>query len=58
MNAGAFIVGKMIMKKTGANIMNMMNNMNGEQTAPTQPQKQKRKMKGPTINVDEIPDVS
>ena len=54
MNAGIFIITKMIMKKTGANLLGMFNNMN-IQTQPTQ--EKKRKMKGPDINLDDIPDI-
>jgi len=59
LNAAVFIVGKMIMKRTGANLINMMNNMHTSQ--PTQapaPAKAKRRMKGPNINIDEIPDAA
>jgi len=57
LNAGFFIVSKMIMRKTGANLMNMFNNMNQPNTgaAPAQP-RSKRRMKGPNIDIDEIPD--
>ena len=41
------------MKKTGSNIMNMMNNLNGQTTGAT---KRKRKMKGPDINLDDLPE--
>ena len=51
MNAAFFIVSKMIMKKTGANIMNMINNMNNSSV-----HKKKKKMAGPNINVDDLPD--
>lgn len=46
-NAGVFIVGKMIMKKTGSNLMNMMNNV----TQP--PLRPKRRMQGPSVNIPE-----
>jgi len=53
MNAGFFVVSKMIMKKTGANLLGMINGMNvqtqGQQT-------KKRKMKGPEIDVNDIPE--
>lgn len=54
MNAGFFIVSKMIMRKTGANLLNMVNSMN---TPPQQTSaRPKRRMKGPNINLDDIPD--
>jgi hypothetical protein len=52
-NAAVFLVSKMIMKKTGANLLGMINNMNVAQPAPTK----KKKMGGPTINLDEIPEI-
>ncbi len=55
MNAAMFIVGKLIMRKTGANIMGMMNNANHPVSTP---QKKKKKMTGPTINLDDIEDQS
>ena len=51
MNAAFFIVSKMVMKTTGANLMNMMNTANKSQP------KKKRKMKGPNIDLDDIPDL-
>ena len=55
MNAAFFIVSKMMMKKTGANLMGMINNM----TTPKPPTTSgpKRKMKGPDINLDDIPEI-
>jgi hypothetical protein len=55
MNAAFFIISKMIMKKTGANLMGMINNMSSP-TAP--PATKKRTMRGPTIDLDDIPDIS
>ena len=54
MNAAFFIVSKIIMKKTGANLMNMINGVNTSSTssAPSR----KRKMRGPKINLDDIPE--
>lgn len=57
-NAAFFIVSKMILKKTGSNLMNMMNSMGaaqGPSQVPKAPQP-KRKMRGPTVNLDEIPE--
>ena len=51
MNAAFFIVSRMIMKKTGANIMNMINSMNISSVP-----KKKKKMAGPNINIDDLPD--
>ena len=54
MNAAIFLVGKMIMKNTGANMMSMVNSITGA-GAPAQ-NRPKKKMRGPTINVEDIPD--
>ena len=56
LNAGFFIVTKMLMKKTGSNLLSMINNMNIPQTSST-PQNGdnspgKRKMKGPDVDLD------
>jgi hypothetical protein len=45
----------MIMKKTGSNLMNMINNMNNK--APTTSVK-KPKMKGPSIDMSDMPDLN
>lgn len=60
MNAAFFIVSKLIMRKTGANLMNMINGMNGmnNTTRTTAAPARKRRMRGPTINLDDIPEVS
>ena len=65
MNAAFFIVSKMILAKTGANLMGMINNMNiatpntgsggGGNSAPNQGKK--RKMRGPSVNLGDIPDM-
>ena len=54
-NAGFFCVSKMLMKKTGSNVLNMINSMN-RQTPPVM--KRKRKMRGPDIDLDNFPDVA
>jgi hypothetical protein len=47
-------VGQMIIKKTGSNLLNTINNMNKK----SQPEAPKKKMAGPSINIDDLPDVS
>ncbi len=53
MNAGFFVLGKIFMRKTGTNFINMMNNI----TTKQEPQAKPGRMKGPSINIDDIPDV-
>ena len=53
MNAAFFLVSKMIMKKTGTNLLGMINGMN---MATINTQKPKRKMRGPNIDINDIPD--
>ncbi|MHA1973312.1 MAG: hypothetical protein ACTSW1_09975 [Candidatus Hodarchaeales archaeon] len=53
-NAAFFIISKLILRKTGSNLMNMVNSMNTTSTPATGGAK--RKMKGPSINLDEIPE--
>ena len=57
--AAVFVLGKVIMNKTGSNVLSMFNSLGamgggggggGEKTT------QKRKMKGPEIDLDDIPD--
>jgi len=57
MNAAFFVVSKMIMKKTGANLMGMINSMNTPPTGGGAPTVRKRRMQGPNIDLDDIPDV-
>lgn len=58
MNAAFFVVSKMMMKKTGANLMGMINNMNSSSKPANVPSgAQKRRMRGPNIDIDDIPEV-
>lgn len=53
-NTAFFLVGKMIMNNTGSNIMNAINNMNRANAPEAAP---KKKMQGPNIDLDDLPDV-
>ena len=53
--AGLFILGKLMMKKTGTNVMNMMNSFTS--SSPPKTSEKKKKMKGPNINLDDIQDL-
>lgn len=55
MNAAFFIISRMILKKTGANLLGMINNMNVSNHQPAT-QQAKRKMKGPEIDLDNLPE--
>jgi len=57
MNAVLFIISKMIMKKTGSNLLGMINSLNSSTSSQTS-NVQKKKMKPPSINLDEIPEAS
>ena len=54
MNAAFFVISKMMMKKTGANLMNMINTMN--RPSSSAPSARKRKMRGPTVDLGDLPD--
>jgi hypothetical protein len=58
MNAVIFIVSKMIMKKTGSNLLGMINGLNTNNQTSQSGNVQKKKMKPPSINLDEIPEAS
>lgn len=50
MNAAFFIISKMMMQKTGTNLMNMVNNMNGSKPAAQNNQEGgRKKMRGPNL---------
>jgi hypothetical protein len=53
-NAAFFIVSRMILKKTGANLMSMMNTSNKKTTET----RRKNTMKGPTIDINDIPEMN
>jgi hypothetical protein len=56
MNAAFFIISKMLMKKTGANLMGMMNGLNttSSSSATGIP---KRKMRGPSVDLNDLPNL-
>lgn len=53
-NAAVFIATKMIFKATGTNFSNMLNVNTGPSTTTMHPQKAKRKMKGPNIDMSDL----
>jgi hypothetical protein len=59
-NVAFFIFGKIVLKKTGSNFIGMLNSMNNKsanQNTSSSIPSQKRRMKGPDISLDEIPEV-
>ena len=55
--AALFIMGKVMMKKTGTSVMSMMSNFTKGATDTPSVKKDKKKMKGPSINLDDIADL-
>ena len=55
-NTGFFLVGKMIIKNTGADIFSTLNSINT--TNNTRNTSNKRRMRGPDIDLNEIPDIN
>ena len=54
--AAVFVLGKFIMNKTGSNVLSMFNSLGSMGKTAEQPPK--RKMKGPDINLDDLPDAN
>lgn len=57
MNAAFFVISKIITKKTGTSILNMINSMNTQKQSTNVPPKKTRHMKGPNIDLSNIPDI-
>jgi len=55
MNAAFFIISKMLMKKTGSNILSMFNKMNNK---PEVVKSSKKRMRGPNVNLDDLEDLN
>ena len=58
MNAAFFVISKMMMKKTGANLMGMINSMNSAAPPQSSSAARKRRMRGPNVDLGDIPETS
>jgi hypothetical protein len=56
LNGAFFIMSKMLMKKTGANLLGMINNMNLSQPQSSGQESNKKKMRGPSIDINDLPE--
>ena len=58
LNAALFVVSKMIFKRTGSNILNMINAMNANHTTTNAPvNRKKHRMAGPNIDLSNLPEI-
>jgi hypothetical protein len=57
MNAAFFVISKMMMKKTGANLMGMINTMSTQTQGTPNTSAPKRKMRGPDIGLGDLPEL-
>lgn len=55
LNSAIFIISKVIVKKTGTNVINMMNAFNNGINTSAMPSRTRRKMKGPSLSPDDLP---
>ena len=55
-NTAFFLMSKIVLKKTGVNIGSTIGNTSSQTSTSNQPS-QKRRMKGPVVNLEDIPDV-
>lgn len=57
LNTVIFILSKMVLRSTGASLLGMLNNL-GTQNNNAPSTKPKRRMKGPDINIDDLPEAT